>query len=162
MRPSTLSRLVLCSIVLAGGACAVTDPGPPVLPGKVSVPPPPMTAAGDALLTNTPWTWQGTQMKGGARIVPDTPARYTITFQPGGKLDVAADCNRGSGSYLLNDPQLSFGPIAQTRMACPPGSRDADFVKGLAAVTAQGFDGNTLLLTLGSDGGTRRFAAPRQ
>jgi hypothetical protein len=31
------------------------------------------------------WSWQGTQMSDGARIVPDAPERYTLEFQPGGK-----------------------------------------------------------------------------
>ncbi len=162
MRPQSLCRLALVALVIAIGACAATEPGPPVLPGRVNAPPPPMAGIGDALLTNTAWTWQGTQMKDGSRIAPDAPVRYTVNFQPGGKVDVVADCNRGSGSYLLNGSSLSFGAIALTRMMCPPGSRDADFLKGLGAVTAQSLDGNDLLLTVGSDAGTMRFTTPRQ
>ena len=98
------------ALALALSACAATESGAPVLPGYVNAPPPPMAAAGDALLTNTPWAWQGTQMQDGSRVVPEAPERYTLTFQPGGQVSVRADCNRGSASYLLNDTALSFGP----------------------------------------------------
>ena len=133
-----------------------------MLPGYVNAPPPPMAAPGDALLTNTPWAWQGTQMKDGNRITPEAPDRYTLTFQPGGQVSVRADCNRGSGSYLLNDTALSFGPIALTKMFCAQGSRDAEFLKELAAVASQGFSGNELVLTLQGDAGSMRFTTPRQ
>ena len=133
-----------------------------MLPGYVNAPPPPMAAVGDALLTNTPWAWQGTQMKDGSRIVPEAPERYTLTFLPGGQVSVRADCNRGSGSYLLNDTALSFGPIALTKMFCAQGSRDTEFLKELAAVTSQSFSGNELVLTLQGDAGTMRFTTPRQ
>ena len=150
------------ALAFALSACAATDTGAPVLPGYVNAPPPPMAAVGDALLTNTPWAWQGTQMKDGSRIVPEAPDRYTLTFQPGGQVSVRADCNRGSGSYLLNDTALSFGPIALTKMFCAQGSRDAEFLKELAAVASQSFSGNELVLTMQGSAGTMRFTTPRQ
>jgi heat shock protein HslJ len=157
------SNLVLyCVLAPALAACAATDVGAPVLPGYVNAPPPPIAAAGDSLLTNTVWTWQGTQMKGGARIVPDAPERYTLDFRPGGMVSVRADCNRGSASYLLNGGALSFGPIALTKMMCAQGSRDAEFLKGLAAVSAQSLTGNDLVLALQGDSGSMRFTTPRQ
>jgi para-nitrobenzyl esterase len=157
-----LRPLLPAALAIAVAACAATDTGTPVLPGYVNVPPPPIAASGDSLLTNTPWTWQGTQMKDGARIVPDAPERYALMFQPGGMVNVRADCNRGSASYLLNGSSLTFGPIALTKMMCPPGSRDGEFLKGLAAVTGQGWTGNDLVLTLQGDTGSMRFTTTRQ
>ena len=150
------------ALLLTLSACAMSDPGAPMLPGYVNAPPPPMAAAGDALLTNVAWAWQGSTLKDGTRIVPDAPERYTLTFQPGGQVSVRADCNRGAGSYLLNSAALSFGPIALTKMMCPPGSRDAEFLKELATVARQGFSGYDLVLTLQGDAGTMRFTTPRQ
>ncbi len=108
------------------------------------------------------WTWQGTQTRDGANIRPDAPERYTLEFQPGGQVTVRADCNRGTTSYLLNGPQLTFGPIALTKMACPPGSRDAEFVKNLAAVSGQRLQRYELVLTLQGDAGSMRFTTTRQ
>ena len=99
-------------------ACAGSD-SPPTLPGSVNAPPPaiaPAADSGDALLTAGTWVWQGTQMSNDVKVVPDVPERYTLEFQPGGRVNVRADCNRGSGSYLLNGSTLTFGPIALTRV----------------------------------------------
>jgi para-nitrobenzyl esterase len=154
--------LVLAAVALGAAACTASEPGPPVLPGYVNAPPPPMAATGDAQLTKTVWSWQGTQMRDGSRITPDAPERYTLEFQPGGMLNVGADCNRGTASYLLNGSALTLGPIALTRMMCPPGSRDGEFLKGLGAVSGQSFSGNELVLTLKADSGSMRFTSPRQ
>lgn len=143
-------------------ACATSPTGGLVLPGNVTAPPPPIVAPGDALLTGTVWTWQGTQMSDESRVVPDSPERYTLEFLPGGRVNVRADCNRGSASYLLDGSALSFGPIALTRAMCPPGAKDADFLKGLEAVSGQLFRGNDLVLTLKFDSGSMRFTTSRR
>ena len=120
-------------------ACAATEPGAPLMPGSVNAPPPPIAAAGDALLTGAVWSWQETVMNDGKRIVPAASGRYTLLFQPGGMIAVQADCNRGSGSYLLNGGSLSFGPIAMTRAMCPPGSLDTEFLKVSGSYPASSF-----------------------
>jgi heat shock protein HslJ len=150
------------ALALAVVACAATEPGAPLMPGSVNAPPPPITAAGDALLTGAVWSWQETVMNDGKRIVPAASGRYTLLFQPGGMVAVQADCNRGSGSYLLNGGSLSFGPIAMTRAMCPPGSLDTEFLKGLGLVSGQLFRGNDLVLTLKVDSASMIFTSPRQ
>jgi heat shock protein HslJ len=159
---SNFRYLVPAALAFAVAACAATDQGAPALPGYVNAPPPPMAAAGDALLTNTVWTWQGVQFANGTRIAPESPERYTLSFAPGGKVDVRADCNRGSGSYLLNGGQLTFGPIALTKMLCPPGSRDGEFLKSLGSVSGQAMSGRDLVLTLQDNSGSMRFSTTRQ
>jgi heat shock protein HslJ len=140
-------------------ACASAD-SPPVLPGSVNAPPPaiaPIADAGDTLLTVGIWLWQGTQRGSDARIVPDAPERYTLEFQPGGRVLVRADCNRGSGSYQLNGRSLTFGPFALTRAMCAPGSRDVEFLRGLAAVSGHVDNGRELVLTFADNAGSMRF-----
>ena len=159
MRAPRFPLLVAVATALAG--CAAAD-APPVLPGTVNAPPPPMAAAGDALLTGTVWRWTGTVMSNDTRITPDAPERYTLEFQPGGMVAVRADCNRGSGSYLLNGGALTFGPLAMTRAMCPPGSKDAEFVRGLGAASGQVFRGNELVLTLKVDSGSMTFVTDRR
>lgn len=46
-------------------------------------------------------------------------ADVTLTFDAGRIAGLAA-CNRYSGNYTLTGEGLSFGPMAGTRMACPP------------------------------------------
>jgi heat shock protein HslJ len=150
---------VAIAALAALAACA--SDAPPVMPGTVDAPPPPLAAVGDALLTGTVWRWTGT-MAGNGSIKPDAPERYTLEFQPGGMVAVRADCNRGSGSYLLNGDALTFGPLAMTRAMCPPGSKDSEFLRDVAAVQRQQFRGNELVLTLKDGTGSMVFATTRQ
>ena len=134
-----------------------------MLPGYVNAPPPPMAAAGDALLTNTAWAWQGTQMQDGSRIVPDAPERYTLTFQPRRPGQRA----RRLQPRLRELPPRRHRAVVRarcrcTKMMCTPGSRDSEFLQELAAVTGQRFSGDELVLTLQGNAGTMRFTTPRQ
>ena len=151
--------VLILPLVLA--ACAATGAGGPVLPGLVNAPPPPMGTAEDSLPIGVVWSWLGTRTSGGGGVVPEGRERYTLEFRPGGTVSVRADCNRGSAAYTRNGNALGIGPITLTRMACPPDSRDADFVKGLAAVSGHSMLGSDLVLTLKADGGTMRFTSSR-
>ena len=115
--------------------------------------------AGDALLDDGHLGLAGHADGQRREVVPDAPERYTLEFQPGGRVNVRADCNRGSGSYLLNGSTLTFGPIALTRAMCPPGSKDAEFLKGLAAVSGHEDNGSELVLTFAENAGSMRFRA---
>jgi META domain-containing protein len=45
----------------------------------------------------------------------------SLWFAPDGTASVRFDCNRGRGTWTSPGPnQLQFGPLALTRMACPP------------------------------------------
>jgi len=156
-----MRRLFLLTLPFTLAACAATGVGGPVLPGYVNAPPPPLAAAEDPLPMGVVWSWQGTQMSDDARFVPDAPERYTLEFRPGDTVSVRADCNRGSASYMRNGNALGFGPIALTRMMCPPGSRDAEFLKGLGQVSGHLMRGNDLVLTLKVDSGSMRFTSSR-
>jgi heat shock protein HslJ len=81
-----------------------------------------------------------------------------LAFQGGGRVNLRADCNRGSGAYEVNGNAMKLGAAALTRMGCPPGSQDAEFVAGLARVASYAIVDNELVLTL-ADGGTMRFRA---
>ena len=165
---------LLALIVLLGGCAAPAGPGPAAGPPPRQAafppgpPPPPMPdpepvttgTIGSPALVGPVWAWQGTLMNDDSRVVPESPERYTLQLQPDGKAVVRADCNRGSGTYARDGQRLTFGAIAQTRMACPPESRDAAFLKGLANVASYLFDGDVLVLELKYDSGAMRFRAP--
>ena len=153
-------KLLLTALMLVQGGCAMTDTTQQLLPGAVNAPPPAI-AGDDSLLTYTVWVWQDTRLPNGTRVVPDSVGRYTIEFQPSGVVNVRADCNRGSGKYTQNGAQLSFGPIALTKMMCPAGSRDNEFLKALGSVSEQSLRGTDLVLTLRGDAGSMRYATPR-
>ena len=157
-----MRRLFLPIVPLALAACAASGGGGPVLPGYINAPPPPLLAASeDPLPMGVVWSWQATQMSDDAKYVPDAPDRYTLEFLPGGRVNVRADCNRGGASYVRNGNAIDIGPVALTRMMCPPGSRDAEFLKGLGNVSGLLFRGNDLVLTLKVDSGSMRFTPTR-
>lgn len=46
-----------------------------------------------------------------------------------GKLQARFDCNRGGGNHKISEGKVSLGPLLSPRMACPPGSLDAPYVR---------------------------------
>ncbi len=111
------------------------------------------------------WKWEGTQTPV-ERIVPADPTRYTLEFLPDTSVVAQIDCNRGSGKYTMDGQSIAIGPLATTRMACPPGSLDAKFLQQLEAARHIFFRGDTLYMDLFADSGTMKFSqmpeSPRQ
>jgi heat shock protein HslJ len=89
------------------------------------------------------------------------PDRYTLELAPNGRLLVRADCNRGTGAYRIGAGTLAIGPLATTRMACPPGSLDARYLGDLQRAAGFFVEGGQLFIELPVDSGTMRFAAQR-
>jgi len=152
------SALLACVVALAAVACQnVPQAGhraPPYVPAN-AMPPAETVASGE--IVGPVWQWQRTQSGSAPVVVSAAPDRYTLSFQDGGRVNVRADCNRGSGSYEINGAQIRFGPIALTRMGCPPGSQDADFLRTLAQASSNAMKKRgELVLTL-SDGASMRF-----
>jgi len=89
---------------------------------------------------------------------PAEGARYELTFQLDGSVLVQADCNRGQGAWTTEPPSgLAFGPIATTRMACPPGSMDARFLSELGYVRSYTMSNGHLFLATMADGSILEF-----
>jgi heat shock protein HslJ len=103
------------------------------------------------------WKWEGTQTPV-ERIVPPNPADYTLEFLPDTTVVAKIDCNRGHGRYRMDGKSILIGPLATTRMACPPGSLDATFAQQLDAARTIFFRGDTLFMDLFADSGTMKFS----
>jgi len=103
------------------------------------------------------WKWAGTQTPV-ERIVPDDPTQYTLEFLPDTTVVAQIDCNRGNGKYKLDGQAIAIGPLATTRMACPPGSLDGKFSQHLEAARHIFFGGDTLFMGLFADSGTMKFS----
>jgi len=103
------------------------------------------------------WHWEAT-VTPVETIGTANPERYTLELQPGGAVLVRADCNRGRGSYKISEGRIEFGPIATTRIACPPGSLDSRYLKDLQRATIFFVEGGKLFFDLPLDSGTMRFA----
>jgi len=165
---------ILLSALAAVTACSPREPdGSKVVVAESTVPP--MTSApaaekatplaaqgapapdsvrptGDAL-AGTSWEWLFTATPG-EKVTAPAPANYALAFGRDGRVTGKADCNRMTGTYQADANRVTLGPLATTRMACPPGSlgdrfaRDLGLVQGYAIATP-----DTLRLTLQADAG---------
>jgi len=90
--------------------------------------------------------------------VPEDPSSYTLSFSTDGTVNLQADCNRGSGSWMSESAsQLAFGPLATTRAMCPPGSLYDVYLAQLGWVRSYVMrDGHLFLATM-ADGSIIEF-----
>jgi len=150
--------IVIAMLVAAcsGPAAQPANPLPAVTP--IMMPPGPAADDAGALLATT-WAWQGTLGPGDKRVTPAAPERYTLAFQSDGRVQVRADCNRGGARYEVGaDGMLKIAPAALTKMGCPPGSSDTEFLRQLGLVGRFRFAEGDLVLALGGDAGAMRFS----
>ena len=157
---SVINSVVACALALALAACQGMSPAgkaPNYVPANAL--PPVVTAASDQLVGPV-WQWQRTQLGSAPVVMAAAPERYTLAFDGGGRVNVRADCNRGGGSYEVDGTAIKFGAIALTRMGCPPGSQDGEFLRSLLQAAKYTVDRGELVLTL-ADGASMRFRPAR-
>ncbi len=121
-------------------------------PARQATPPP-----DPALIPPVVWELRSIETND-ATVDVGGPAAYTVQFLPDGMLGVRADCNLGSGLYLVGGGTIEVGPIRTTRMRCPPGSIDQTFLQGLGAAVSWSFRDDRLWLESASLAETLVFA----
>jgi heat shock protein HslJ len=84
---------------------------------------------------------------------PAGSARSTLEIAAGGAVSGNAGCNNYQGSVELEDELVRFGPLAATRMMCPPAiaGQETVFLDALEGAAAWDRQGESLLL-LDSEG----------
>jgi len=116
------------------------------------------TASPAASLAGTSWQLVRFTGSDGSKVEPDDRAKYTLAFEPDGVVIAHIDCNRGRGSWKSDAPgQLVFGPLALTRMMCPPGSMHDRVAADFGAVRSYAIKDGQLQLSLMADGGTYEY-----
>ena len=108
-------------------------------------------------ITRIEWKWQQTLYNNDTEVVPDNPDRYTVTFDPDGKIYLRADCNRGGGRYSVDGKNIVIEVTHTTRAMCPPDSLDQAFIKNLNAARIHFLQQGNLYLDLKYDTGTMKF-----
>jgi para-nitrobenzyl esterase len=142
--------LVAATIAACDRSGAPSDAAKPAAPAA--------TAAMASSLAGTSWQLVRFTGSDGNKVEPDERAKYTLTFQPDGVVVARIDCNRGRGSWKSDAPgQLVLGPLALTRMMCPPGSMHDRVAADFGAVRAYAVKDGHLLLSLMADGGTYEY-----
>lgn len=105
-------------------------------------------------------SWQLVEFEGGdgTKLMPDAREKYTIAFATDGRVSARIDCNRGSGTWRSAGPNhLEFGPLALTRMMCPPGSLHDRIARHWPFVRSYMINDGHLFLSLMADGGIYEF-----
>lgn len=138
-------RVTMVIVGLIVAACAVGVPSDPKSPSK-----------DPQMVLGRTWQWVAT-ITPAETIAVAAPERYTILLLADGKVQVRFDCNRGGGEYTIADGALSFGPLISTRMACPPDTQDALFMRDLSRVRSFFVESDQLNLELPADSGSMRF-----
>jgi heat shock protein HslJ len=156
MRVSTsLATLLFAAVTLACGG--VTPPSAPAQPAPNQPPPAKSVESLPGDVADVTWEWVS-MITPVETIAPDRPESYTIRFERAGRLSVRADCNRGGGTYSVStDRRLMIGPIALTRVGCPPGSLSERFGREVGRASSYFQRDGALFLELPVDSGTLRF-----
>ena len=143
------SHKLLMALILSAGLLLTAC-------GGASTPAP----AGSDLMGTT-WLWQYTAFNNGKTIPVLAPASYTLQFLEGGKISIKADCNSGSGSYVVtNDVNLTIRVETMTKAACPAGSLSDEYVQELNDTGSYNIERDgELVLALKSTGAGMRFKA---
>ena len=120
------------------------------------------TSGEPATITGVPWRLVAIQWADGHTTRPADRAGYVFELAADGRVSGKADCNRLMGTYTIDTQSLRFGPLATTRMACPPGSVDGDWLRALAATDSWLVRDGHLHITMTGNTGTIELApAPR-
>lgn len=83
----------------------------------------------------------------------------SIRFEVEGRVVGNAGCNSFQGTYHLDESSIAFGPLATTRMMCPPAVMDqeAAFLQALERVRGIAWDDDGALLLRPDGGEPSRF-----
>lgn len=100
----------------------------------------------ESSLRGEPWHLLGLTRPGEDPTLPE--GTYSVTFSAhADEVLVTADCNNGRATFSAGDDgQLDIGPVALTRMACPPGSISTEFAELLGQAGRFELDGSRLEL----------------
>jgi heat shock protein HslJ len=105
------------------------------------------------------WYWQSYMDTADINnIMVDDPAKYTLIFLPDGTYWILADCNSGSGRYIVDGNSLTLEPGPITLAACGPESLDAQYLAKLGDVVSFVLDDGKLFLNLKMDVGNMVFS----
>ena len=88
----------------------------------------------------------------------EMPESYLLTFNNDETVNVVADCNNASGTYMAEGGSLTIAIGPMTMAACPPESRSNQFVELLGGAALYFFEDGQLFIDLMADGGTMVFA----
>jgi heat shock protein HslJ len=115
-------------------------------------------------IIDTVWQWLQTLYNDDRMVKPADPENYTVQFREDNTLSVKADCNQKGGTYtfLPEEKRLAIEITHSTMAACPEGSLEDEFVRGLSGSAVYFIKDGDLFIDLKYDSGTMRFSRKHQ
>ena len=103
------------------------------------------------------WALESFQLSDGTIVPVSDPSRYTLELgvTEARRAHIRADCNVCNSGYEVSSSTITFGLMACTLAACPPGSLENDYRVALAATSTYQRSANMLTLTY--DEGVMQF-----
>ena len=117
-------------------------------------------AVPDLPLEGTTWNVEGLVSGDAVSSIPAGGRVPTLRFE-GGALAVDTGCNTGTGGYTIAGPDITFAPIALTRMAClgaDAGQTEQAILTVLTGTATSEIEADVLTLTNGDNGLVLRAA----
>lgn len=100
-------------------------------------------------LASKAWVWTGGTVAGEA-VAPTTIGDFVASFSADGQFNSSTDCNSLAGSYTAGPDDISFGPLAATKMACIEETQEEAFSAALATMERYVVSETTLVLSNGA------------
>ncbi len=95
------------------------------------------------------WQWVGLAGEGaGSQLQVPDPDNYNIAFVEDDIYYFRADCNTGSGEYIIEGSNLTIEPGVMTLIACSEESLDTEYLASLTKVTSAAVENGQLVLYL--------------
>lgn len=144
---------VTLTVVDESGASSATTHQIVITEEEGPPPQPTLDPAGGLIGPNWKWT---ELIEDSPSLVPD-PNSYTVQFFEDRSLSFVADCNEGSGTYLVDGNRLSLNLDMASLAACGPESLSDQYKEILGKVVSFERDGERLLLYLDQEAGQAVF-----
>ena len=112
-------------------------------------------------ITDKEWLLTEIQYFDNTAVKPSAPAHYTLQLFHNGTVLVKADCNRGTGTFVLIGKTLTFRKIGYSRELCLPGSLFEQYTKALEAAFSCMERDDYLFIYSTADSGVLKFAPAR-
>jgi heat shock protein HslJ len=107
-------------------------------------------------LTDALWAWNELIEPDGQSLILN-PDSYTLKFFPDGSLTIIADCNTGSGTYVVDGSAMSIQVGVMTQAACGDDSLHDQFLQYLGQVVGYESKDGYLSLVLTEEAGSLGF-----
>jgi heat shock protein HslJ len=116
-----------------------------------------ITESAESGIVGIEWHWSGFSDPAQGPLVIDDPENYKMVLLPEGQIVVQADCNQGTGTYLLGESGISISLDSVTNETCAAGSKWEQYIRYLNIAAIHFIQDDDLYIDLIYDSGTMRF-----